>query len=194
MNQFFALFISASVFICVPAYSDEVEDSIKEALNQYKEKDFSEASSSLDYASQLIRQKRGEQFTQFLPKALKGWQSNKSKSSSVGKAMFGGGITAERKYTKGKSRVNVSIVSDSPVMQGLITVFSNPMFMGGNGKKLTRVGGQKAMTSYNENSKRGEIQVLVDKRFLVTIKGSKVSQEDLQAYAKSIEYKKMKKL
>ncbi len=42
-------------------YADEVTDLIKKALKQYKNGDYIEATNNLDYASQLIRQKKQEQ-------------------------------------------------------------------------------------------------------------------------------------
>ncbi len=40
-------------------HADEVEDSIKEGLDAYSAGDYSTAAASLDYAAQLIRQKKG---------------------------------------------------------------------------------------------------------------------------------------
>ena len=54
-------------------WADEVTDSVEEAMEYYKEGDFVEAANSLDYASQLIRQKRSGNLEVFLPDPLSGW-------------------------------------------------------------------------------------------------------------------------
>ena len=109
-------------------------------------------------------------------------------------AMFGGGVTAEREYSKDASSVTVRIVTDSPMMQGMMMMFSNPMFAASDEGKLERIGRQKAIVKYDAGNREGEINIVVAKRFLVTIEGNDVSAEDLKAYASAIDYKKLKTL
>ena len=56
----------------IPACADEILDSINEAIEAYKEKEYAEAAESLDYAKQLIQQMRSENIMKFLPEALPG--------------------------------------------------------------------------------------------------------------------------
>ena len=184
---FAALFFAASG----PAFADDVTDAINEAIQYYKDGQFTDAAGSLDYAAQLIRQKKGGELTSLLPKPLEGWNAEESSSQAAGAAMFGGGVTAEKKYSKGSSRITVQFITDSPVMQGVMMMFSNPMFASSDGGKLERVGGQKAIVKYNESDKRGDIKIVVAHRFLVTIEGREVTKEDLEGYAKAIDYKKL---
>lgn len=53
---FFALIFATSIIDS--GYADEVTDLIKKALKQYKSGDYIEATTNLDYASQMIRQKK----------------------------------------------------------------------------------------------------------------------------------------
>lgn len=171
--------------------ADEVEDSIKEALEYYKDGDFSSAAGSLDYAAQLIRQKKGGQLEDFLPKPLAGWKAEDASSQAMGTAMFGGGVTAERNFRKDQSRVKVQIVTDSPMMQGMMALFTNPMFAAADGGKMKKINGQKAIIKYIPASKEGDIKIMVVNRFLVMIEGNEVTQKDLEGYAKAIDYKKL---
>jgi hypothetical protein len=173
------------------AHADEVTDSIKEALQQYKNGEYSAAAGSLDYAAQLIRQKKGEQLQSFLPKPLTGWTARDSTSQAVGTAMFGGGISAERQYHKGSSSVTITIVTDSPLLQSMMMMFTTPMFIVSEGRKLEKIGGQKAIVKYNRSDKEGEINIVVANRFLVTVNGKKVSKKNLTDYAMGINYKKL---
>jgi len=175
----------------VPVYADDVKDSIKEALEYYDEGDYSGAVESLNYATQLIQQKKSENLTSFLPKPLDGWTAEKTTSQAVGAAMFGGGVTAERRYTKDDSNITVQIVTDSPMLQTMMMMFSNPMFASSDGGKMERIKRQKAIVKYDPPNQQGEIQIIVAKRLLVTINGNNVSKDDLKAYAKGINYKKL---
>jgi len=194
--------IKASLFACsivvagaVPAVdADEVTDTIEQAIKAYNEQAYTEAVEDLNYAVQLINQKKSGTLTQHLPEPMEGWTSDEPTSESVGTAMFGGGITARRTYRKGDGSVEISIVSDSPILQGMMMMFSNPMFAASDGGKLERINRQKAIVKYDKKNNSGEINVVVAKRFLVTLQGDDVSLDDLRAYAKMIDYKKLASL
>lgn len=173
-------------------YADDVEDSINEALEYYQNGEYKDATESLNYASQLISQMKGKALEASLPEALDGWSAQAPTSEAAGAAMFGGGITAERVYSKGSSSVTIRIVTDSPMMQAMMMMFSNPMFATADGGKLERIGRQKAIVKFDAGSRQGDINIVVDNRFLVTIEGGDISVEDLKAYAEAIDYKKLK--
>jgi len=144
-----------------PVYADDVKDSIKEAIEYYDEGDYSGAVESLNYATQLIQQKKSENLTSFLPEPLDGWTADKSSSQAVGAAMFGGGVTAERRYAKEESQVTVQIVTDSPMLQTMMMMFSNPMFASSDGGKMEKIKRQKAIVKYDPPTQQGEIQIVV---------------------------------
>lgn len=189
--KIFAVTILAFSPMC---YADDVTDSINEGLQQYKDKKYSEAVQSLNYASQLIQQKKGASLEVLLPEPLSGWTAKKAKSQAAGAAMFGGGLTAERKYKKGSSSVEIQIIADSPMLQSVMMMFTNPMFATSDGGKLEKVGDQKAIVKFDADSKRGDIKIVVANRFLITVEGRDVTKEDLEAYAKAIDYKKLESI
>lgn len=177
-----------------PVPADDVEDSINEALEYYHDGEYKDAVESLNYATQLIQQKKGGELEAYLPEPLDGWKAQPPTSQAAGAAMFGGGVTAEREYSNNDSSVTVRIVTDSPMMQGMMMMFSNPMFAASDGGKLERISRQKAIVKYDADNKEGEINIVVAKRFLVTVEGRDTSLEDLKAYAGAIDYKKLKTL
>ncbi|OQX57495.1 MAG: hypothetical protein B5M52_07280 [Helicobacteraceae bacterium 4484_230] len=173
-------------------YADDVTDSIDEALEAYKEGEYSEAIESLNYATQVIQQKKAGQLSAFLPEPLEGWSVNSRKGS--GGAIFGGGSSSSRSYKKGSSSVTVAIAADSPAMQSMMMIFANPMFANSSGGEMQKIKRQKAVVTYDEGRKQGDIKIIVKKRFFVTIEGRHVSRDDLVAYAKGINYKKLSRL
>jgi hypothetical protein len=186
----------AVAFLCMsvissPVLADDVTDSINEALKQYNSGEFTDAVQSLDYASQLIRQKKGGQLEAFLPNPISGWKAEDAKSQAMGSAMFGGAVTAERSYVKGDSRVSVKIITDSPMMQGMMLMFSNPMMAISDGGKLEKISGEKAIVKYSKDNKDGSINMVIAGRFLITVEGNDVAREDLVAFAQGIDFKKL---
>lgn len=174
--------------------ADDVTDTIAEALKSYESGEFSTAVEDLNYALELIKQKKSEGLQNYLPEPLKGWSAKDATSQTAGAGMFGGGLSTERTYTKDKSRVKISIMADSPVLQGMMGLFTNPMFATSDGGKLERINRQKAIVKYNNENEKGDIKIVVAKRFMVSVEGTKVSREDLISYAKAIDYKKIAKM
>jgi len=173
------------------AIADDVTDAIDEAMQYYQDGKYSDAMTSLNYASQLIGQKKGGDLQSFLPQPLAGWEAEEATSQSVGAAMLGGGISAERQYNKGSSSVRIQIVTDSPMLQSMMMMFGNPMLAGADGGKLEKIAGEKAIVKYNAADKSGDIKLVIANRFLVTLDGNDASLEDLKAYASTVDYKKL---
>lgn len=175
-----------------PIQADDVTDSIKEASEAYEKGDHNAAVASLNDAVQLIQQMKGKTLEGLLPAALEGWTAAAAESTAVGAAMFGGGVTAERRYTKGDSSVSVQIVTDSPMLQGMMALFTNPMFASSSGGKMEKVAGQKVISTYEEANQSGDFKIAVANRYLVTITGQKVTKDELKAYTEAIDFKQMK--
>lgn len=190
----FTVLLMSTLFIVPGAvFADEITDSIEEAMEYYKENNYVEASNSLDYASQLIRQKRSGKLEAFLPEPLAGWSAEDVKSQAAGPGYLGGMISAKRKYKKDKSSVTMEIITDSPTLQSMIMLFSNPAYASADGGKLTKIKRQKAIVKYNPSKKNGEINIVVAKQYLVSVKGRNVNENDLVDYASAIDYKNLKK-
>jgi len=185
-------FLVASFLIV--ANADDVIDTLHEVIKSYENGEYSLAAEDLNYVLQIIQQKKGEGLESYLPEALEGWHAEKAESKTAASAMFGGGISASKKYVRSSSRITVEIITDSPLMQSMLGLFSNPMFATSDGGKLERINREKAIIKYNEQRKKGDITIVVDKRFLVKVEGKNVTRGDLKAYAKAINFRKLKKL
>ncbi len=170
---------------------DPVIQTIEKALSEYKNNDFSNAASSLDYASQLIRQKKGEALAKLLPAPLEGWSANEGSAQVTAASLFGGGLTAQKKYTKDASVVDIAIITDSPLLQSMIMMFSNPIFAASAGQ-FELINGYKGIVNFQNNG--GDVNIVVNNRFLVTLKGRQLTRDDLINYAKTIDLEAISKL
>lgn len=185
--------MSGQLAVCLaimstPVLADDVTDSIQEATEAYESGDIATAVDSLNYAVQLLQQMKGAALTELLPEPLDGWSAEDAESASVGAAMFGGGLTAERSYRKDKSSVDIQIVTDSPMLQGMMAMFSNPMFAASSGGKMTKINKQKVILKYDKAKQEGEIQIMVKNRHMVTVSGDNVSEDELKAYVEAIDF------
>lgn len=184
--------VSALALGSAPLRADDVTDSIDEAVKAYKGGDYATAAASLDAAAQLIRQKRAEAFTKFLPEAPSGWTAEDATAGAAAAAMFGGAVTAERHYTKDEASVTVKFITDSPMMSAMMMMMNNPMILNSSDSgKLERIKGQKAIVKYDAGEKSGEINIAVAGSLLVTITGNDLSQAELKSFAEGIDYAKL---
>src|SRR5262249_48327578 len=107
------------------AIADDVTDQINEALNACQKPYTHTASAALDAAANLLRQARAEALKKLLPTAPSGWTADEAEASAVGAAMLGGGTTASRTYHNGDQRVEVQIMADSPMLQGMAALLGS---------------------------------------------------------------------
>ena len=177
-----------TIVFSLPVQADQVLSTIEEAVNQYNKGDFDGAASNLDYAAQLIRQKKSDALKEVFPEPIEGWQAEPATSQATGTAAFGRSISVSRTYQRNSSKVTIDIVSDSPVMQSLLMMLNNPVFAGAGGAELETFNSHKGIIQYNETNKSGDINIVVDDQFMVTVKGQEVGSEDLLAYAKAVKY------
>lgn len=103
---------------------------------------------------------------------------------------------SESRYTKGDARVEVKVV-DSGFAPLLIAPWSMMLASGYSREtsegyeKAVTVNGQPAFEKWNSDRKDGELNILVDKRFLVTIEGNDIdSTKTLHEFASKMDFAK----
>jgi hypothetical protein len=167
-------------------WADDASDAIEKAAAFYKEGQTQQAITQLELATQLIRQQRAEAMQQVLPEPLEGWTAEAATSTSAGAAMLGGGSTIKRTYNKGDKSLSIEIVADSPMIQGMMVLFSNPMFgAASQGGKVQMVNGQQAIL------KDDGLMMVVENTFMVQVNAEKGMEADVLAYASAIDLKKL---
>ncbi len=193
MNKLKVIFLTLILSTCfmISGYADEVTNLIKDALKQYKNGDYVEATNNLDYASQLIRQKKQDKLLLSLPKPLDGWIGENETQQAEGAAMLIGGTSVKRNYYKDSSIITIGIIADSPFLQSIMALFNVPLIATASGGKLEIIKGQKAIVTYKPKDKQGEIKIILAGRILITLNGTNVSKEDIMAYANTVDYKKI---
>jgi len=194
MNKFFFSLTVLALF-ALPAISwaadDPVLKSIDEAARLYKEGGYTAALSSLDAASQIIRQKKCSSLEKLLPRPMSGWSVQQAGTGTAGNTVFGGAITAEQRYAKEQSLITVRFSMDSPMMQSMMMMLNNPIFSASAGT-AERINGQKAIVDFNETS--GNINVVIGSNILITIEGKSITRDELLATAGMIDMDALSKL
>lgn len=190
MKCFAIILTFIAAMLTTPVFADDVTDQINEALKAYKKKDYSVATSALNAASSLIGQKRAEALAKFLPEPLKGWNAEDAESSYTSAAMMGGSVIARRVYTKNNMSIKITITADSPMIQTMGMMFSNPMFSSSQ-NKLVIIDGRKVVS----DKKKRSLQTIVGGKILVNVDGKrKADPEAVKKYFKAIKFSEIEKL
>ncbi|MFC1888455.1 hypothetical protein ACFL4G_01740 [Thermodesulfobacteriota bacterium] len=187
---FTAMIVALALFtwVCGPASADEVTDQIDDAVKLYKDGKYAQAASELEFAVQQIRQKQAGLLKDIFPDPPSGWTAGESESMTTGAAFFGGGISASRSYSRDDSRIMINVVSNSPVIQSYLMMFSNPMMMAGQGD-LVKVAGYKAIRKFDAGSGKGEMNIVVANKILVTIEGSRLADpQAITTFAEAMDF------
>lgn len=127
----------------------------------------------------------------FLPEPPSGWEGSKPKgqSNQMGDMKFS---EAERDYTMGEKRMEVKI-TDWAFRQALyapfflMASFSQESTEGYN--KGIKINDDPGREEYKNDSKNGDLSVLVGKRFLVSIKGNGIEAAELRQWWDRIDTK-----
>jgi hypothetical protein len=170
------------------ARADDVTDQINEALKAYEKHDLGTAAAALDAASNLLRQQKAEAWKALLPEPLSGWTAEEAQSTAVANAILGGGTTVTRTYKKDDQSVEISLVADSPMMQGLGSLMSSGLVTGTD-VKLMIIDGRKITYTKSENS-----YSTMAGKVLVQVKGEQGAEDTaLRSYLKAIKFAEIEK-
>jgi len=170
------------------ARAEEVLEAMEHARRDYLAGEKCSAERWLERARRLVRRKEIERLLAVLPEAPEGWDPGEPTHLDVDRVFFGGGLSVERSYHKGESEVRVSIITDSPVVQGLNMLLSSPMLLALRGVNIEMFGGEEAIVSFCEEGLYGEITVPVKGRYFVTVQGEDISLDDMRHFAELVVY------
>jgi hypothetical protein len=175
----------------LPALAEDFTNELDEARKAYEGHDLRAAADALDAAAVLLRQEQAEQWKAVLPDPLPGWQGKDSEAASAGPALFGGGTSVSRTYWSDGRMVEVTIVTDSPLMAAV-----GGMLGGIGGQIATEdvktviVAGRKATFMKSE----GSYMTMVSGA-MVSVKGSGAATDgDVRAYFNAVRYANIERM
>ncbi|MDX1266064.1 MAG: hypothetical protein R3311_01720 [Oceanisphaera sp.] len=162
-----------------------IGQAITEGNRAYEAGELSQAAAQFDYVSTLIRQLQASELGTLFPEPLTGWQAEPVNTQAGATAFFGGGINASRRYRKDGGNLEISITKDSPLLQTMAMLFTNPSMAAMAGYRIKRIQGQTAMMKEESNSR--ELQMLIANRILIRFHAIGITEQDLNAYAEALD-------
>ena len=170
--------------------ADDVTDQIDQALTAYRKHDLPSAVAALEAAANLLRQARADALKSVLPPVPPGWNADQIDTSAAGAAMLGVGTTVGRTYRNGSQQVEVQIITDSPMLQGMAALINSPLGAAA-GMKTVVIGGRPMSYVANDNS----FITLVAGKTIVKVTGDKTTLEPtLRGFIAATDFAALEKL
>lgn len=187
--SFFKVLLASLLLMANTAKADDIKAAITSALTHYQQGEYKDAISQLQYATSLLQQQKADNIIDVFPEPLSGWQAEQAQSQMTSPLMMGGGITANRRYTKDNQSIEIELMVDSPLLQTMLAMFNNPAMITMSGKRLTKINGHNAM--YQQNGNNIELIFVVNNNALFTLRGRNTSKQEVETYAKAIDTKQL---
>ncbi|WP_139215064.1 hypothetical protein [Oceanisphaera psychrotolerans] len=179
------LLLPGALFADDAETNTDIRQAITEGNRAYEAGELSQAAAQFDYVATLLRQLQAGELGTLFPEPLAGWQAENVDTQAGSAAFFGGGINASRRYHKEGASLDISITKDSPLLQTMAVLFTNPSMAAMGGYRMKRIKGQTAMVKEEGNSR--ELQMLIANRILLQLSGRGITEEDLNAYAEALD-------
>lgn len=192
---FFIILLLIVSFIPAWAQQDEVSKGLKKTEQLYRQRKYREAVEELQFIIVQIKSKELEGLKGSLPPPLAGWKAQEPTGTMAGPALLGGGIKVSRVYMgPSGEQVEVSIFTDSPLVQSLLSLFSSITVLGGSeNARFFLYKGQKAVEKFSELEREGEIDLILANKTLVSIRGSNIQKKEaLYKYLEGLDLHKLK--
>jgi len=163
---------------------DDAMDALSDALGGLKD---GEAVEAMDF----------QELKKMLPERMLGMKriSHEGERAGMGKLKFS---TATAEYQNGDASLEVSIVDGggfAGIMAGMAAWSSVEMDKENEDgyERTTMIDGHKAFEQYDRRNKNGQIALIVDDRFIVSVDGDKVSEKDLRKALDALNLKKIRR-
>ncbi len=192
-----SLLLTAALAAAPVLSADEVTEQIDLGVQAYKGGELRQAVQELQYAIAQIQEVLNDQYTKLMPEPLAEWTADEPEAQSAGMAVMGGGTQVSRQYRKEGTResVKIQLMADSPFLQAMSMMLSNPMMMQSDpSMKLYRLGKYRGMIKHQKDSKRWEISLMVANRILVQVSGEGLeSKAPAEAYLEALDLQAVEK-
>lgn len=184
------LLAAIAIALSAAATADEIKDQINLGLEAYESKDYKLAIDELNYAVAQLQEKVDAENANLLPEPLEGWTATQVENSSSAMAMMGGGTNMSRSYQRGPETIEITLMSGSPMVAGMLGMMNNPMLLSSSpDTKPYRYKRIKGMKKTAGEEIEVTLSVLGQIMYQVTARGS--SEEAVKQYLDATDFQKI---
>ena len=180
--KMFILLAVIALGSCLPAaaQTDKVapfENSLREALKQYKAGKIAESEAALDQARVILEKAKSARMSFALPEAPAGWEAEEMKTEEVA-ALLGGGKLVKKLYKNksGQQQVQLEVFYGSDLIKLVRGLIENEDLAKSQGIEIKRAGGEKVLVKKTD-AKNHEITMPLEDTIMVRLTGKEGAEE-----------------
>lgn len=186
--------LASITLLSTSTFADEIVNQMNEAIKAYQEKDYKGAMDELKFITAQLQKLDATENQKLLPAPLEGWSLEKSKDDG-GQAMMsmlGGGTSMQATYRKGKEKVEIQILANSPMIAMMSMAMSNPALLASDPNTAPyRYKRNKGMKK--KEGTKTEISLLISGQILLKLSGNNLKEDSiLEKYLEAIDIKALK--
>ena len=162
---------AVALLIGGPVWAADQTARMDTAKALYQKGDMAKAAHELEAVLLDLQDHLGRSLSALMPAPLSGWQADEAEYE----ALFGsgGGLSITRAYSKGDASLNASIILDNPAVDAA----QEPQPAQQTVKRI-KVGAEDANLRWDNNSRSGDITLVLGHRLLLQIEGEDLPSGD----------------
>ena len=181
--KFFPIALAGLLLVAMPLRADEVTENLDRAREAYGKGNLASTAEELGFALAAVGKLRQQQYAALFPKPPSGWtlaeMQDDGGQGALAAQLMGGGVIVERDYTQenGEGRITAKLVVDSPLVQAMGSMVSNPAMMPPHTRRV-RLGSDNAMVKQEPGSQEVEL-TLVKGNAMLQLEGEGIDKPEL---------------
>jgi len=183
----------ASVHAVEPK-KEPFEDSLRDAVKEYRAGKFDKAREALDHASKILDEKRSGKMVNTFPDAPDGWIAGEIEKVEIPQ-ILGGGSTIKKTYREkaGTKEITLEVIHDSGYGKLLMGLLADDVVAESQGFKVRKIGSDRALLK--ETADGGELDMPVEETILVKLTGKGGAKEsELMSLARYVDRRSLKQV
>lgn len=181
------------LFAADPKKPEPFEDSLRDAVKEYRAGKLDKARAALDKATALLETQRSGKVATTFPDPPEGWSAGEVEKSDI-PDYLGGGRTIKKTYLEkaGRKEIILEVIIESSFAKLLTGLVGNDAVAESQGFKVRKIGNDRALLK--ETATGGELNLPVDDRILIKLTGKGgAGEKDLLAMARDVDRNSLKK-
>lgn len=175
-------------------YEAEIKENITEGWTHLSNRDLAKSAQSFNTASNIVRMIRSKQLEVLLPPAPEGWtRKEKTRDDYMNEgaagSIMGGMSMVSAEYEKGEDTVVVTIIGESPMIEGLMSLAALAPESAMEGKEKFKGG----FLEFEEGSYENQISIMIiENATNVQIDGKGMTKEQGMEFANLLDMEAIK--
>ena len=161
--------IAALLFSFTILTAQEYEAELEKTRKFIEEERFAAAIDELKALIERLQSRIADELIAAFPGPLDDWRRSDVVFQQVGMSVYGGGLSLTAQYTgDGKNKVEIQIITKSPMVEGLAVLLQSNDFSSPD-QETVDIAGYQCLVQLNSSSRQGDLKMILGTETLATV-------------------------